>query len=430
MLGFGEYLIERVVSGKKPKTKKPKKPNYNEIMGRVYERATALGVHNGTGAKSNRDKEYLGKIEELKRQQEEDIGKLPDNIRDSALKSADNSVRAYLESLQKNHGVNLNDITEVHHTSKGIDDLLGRQVSRRDNPHDIAVRIGKAGQEGSYIHGASLKKTQGTLGNNPHGQFSSQGKTTGIGAETSDIWKRGLEKAGLSGLTAEQIKERQEEEPLKKVYRDTQQEVIKHHTDSFNAATPEQQREHLKYLMKMNYDKEAPMDYVNGEKGYSIPVDDMEHSKAVNNSSKFAAVSRGTTTHVYDDQGRHLLTVEHRATHGPFVSMQANAKLGSLKVPTGETPEKTPRKTRGHKLADPEASASAASVQPLRVKKLLSGFRTPVSPQERRVPQTGSAVQSIPAPKVSMRTSTDGWPEHMYQAHKDRSIGGHQDSGQ
>lgn len=426
MLGFSEYLTERAASKAKPKAKKEKKPNYNEIMGRVYERATALGVHNSTGASKNKDKEYLAKIADLIRKQENDIKLLPPHIRDSALKSADNSVRAYLESLQKNHGVNLKDISEVHHTNKGIDSLIGRDVPQRDNPHDIVVRIGKGAQ--SRLHGASLKKTQGTLGNNTRGQFSAHGKTTGIGAEVNDIWQKGLEKAGLTGLTQDQIKEMQEHEHVKKAYKETQNDVVRHHTDSFNNASPEQQREHLLYLMKLNHDKEVPYDYVNGEKGYAIPVHELEHSKAVRESSKFAAVHKGTSSHIYDDKGKHVLTVEHRATHGPFVSMQANAKLGNLKVPTGEKPEVV----KGHPLAHPEASASAAAVKPEKVKKLLSAVRSSVPSQQRRVPQTGSPIQAMARPKVkrpppSTRVAPNGYPEHMHQAHKDTTYMGFQD---
>lgn len=419
MLGFGEYLTERAAA---PKAKKEKKPNYNEIMGRVYERATALGVHEGTGAKRNKDKNYLAKIEELRNKQESDIKALPPEIRDSALQSAQNSVTAYLGSLQKNHGVNLNDISEVHHTNKGIDNLVGRDVSQRDNPHDIVVRVGKGNN--SYLHGASLKKSQGTLGNNTRGQFSSHGKGTGIGADVNDIWDAGLEKAKLKGKTKNQIQEIQNSDKIKNIYKETQSQVVKHHTDSFNAASPEQQREHLSYLMKLQHDKDVPYDYVNGEKGYATPVHEMDHAKAVRESSKFAAVSKGTSSHIYDDQGRHILTVEHRATHGPFVSMQANAKLGNLKPPKGGKVEVTP--PAGHPLAHPEASASASSVQPERVKKLLSQVRGQRQSFAQAVASGSSGAspfQAMARPGIrkepSRRLSPEGIPEHMHQAHRD-----------
>lgn len=424
MIKFGEYLTERAAP-KAAKPKKEKKPNYNEIMGRVYERATALGVHAATGARRNRDKNYLAKIEDLNAKQGEDIKKLPPNIRDSALHSAENSVSAYLKSLQTNHGINLNDISEVHHTNKGIDGLVGRDVSQRDNPHDIVVRIGKGNN--SYLHGASLKKTQGTLGNNTRGQFSAHGKGTGIGGDVNDIWDAGLEKVKLKGKTKDQIQEIQNSEKIKGVYKDTQSQVVKHHTDSFNAATPDQQREHLLYLMKLNHDKDVPYDYVNGEKGTATPVHEMDHSKAVRESSKFAAVSRGTSSHIYDDKGRHVLTVEHRATHGPFVSMQANAKLGSLKPPKGEKVEVTAATT--HPLSHPEASVEAAAVKPERVKKLLSQVRAPrqsFSQSMGKVSTGASPIQSMARPgiktkEVSRRISPEGYPEHMHQAHRDTS---------
>ena len=172
----------------------------------VYERATVLNLHAATAASKSKDKEYLAKIAELKKKQIEDLKLLPDDIKKSALKAADSSSSAYLKSLKENRGVNPKDITEIHHTNKGIGHLIGRNVATRDNPHDLVIRIGTG--KNSRLHGASLKKTQGTLGNNSHNQFSTHGKETGIGSQTSDIWNAGLEKAGLKGLSEKELRVR------------------------------------------------------------------------------------------------------------------------------------------------------------------------------------------------------------------------------
>jgi hypothetical protein len=358
MLTFSLYLTE-AKEGVEPDKGGSK---HNEVMGRVYERATALGVHENTGARNNKNPEYLKRIMKMKEDQKNDLALLPPAVAQSALESAKRSHQAYLQSLQKNHKVDINKITEVLHTSKGIDDIVGKKVDRTQNPHDIAVKIGD-GPKAVY-HGASLKKTQGTLSNNLHGPFSSHGKdVTGIGHGTSDIWKAGIEAAGMGGMSAKQIKERRKDPGVIAAYKAAQKQVVQHHADSFNSGNLENQKKHLRYLMKLDYDKSVPYDYVNGERGKAVPIEDMDHTKAVNNAEGFTAVPKGTMTHIYDHNGNHILSVEHRATHGAFTSMQANAKLGSLKPPKEGIPAKP------NVLADPQAAVSASKVP---IKKVVS----------------------------------------------------------
>lgn len=405
MITFSTYLIE-AKEGVEPDKGGSK---HNEVMGRVYERATALGVHEKTGAKHNFDPEYIKRIKKMKEDQKRDLETLPPAVAKSALDSAKNSTDAYLHSLVHNHKMDLNKISEVFHTSKGIDNLVGRTVDRTQNPHDIVVKAGKK------YHGASLKKTQGTLSNNLHNPFSSHGKdVTGIGHETSNIWNAGIEAAGMKGMSGKDIKARRKDPAVINSYKAAQKQVVAHHADSFNAANLDNQKKHLRYLMKLDYDKSIPYDYVNGEKKKAVPIEDMDHTKAVNDSQGFTAVPKGTMTHIYDDQGRHLLSVEHRATHGAFTSMQANAKLGSMKPPKEGVPAKP------HTLADPEAAASASKVPVERV-------RLPYARKGAgRVPSTGSAMQTMRPKKIGTRVAPNGYPEHMHQAHTDTTYMGHQ----
>lgn len=69
-------------------------------------------------------------------------------------------------------------------------------------------------------------------------------------------------------------------------------------------------------------------------------------------------------------------------------------------------------------------------------KRKLSEVRPSVPMQQRRVAQTDSPFASMARPGIkskrpppSHRLAPNGYPEHMHQAHKDNSIGGHQDSG-
>lgn len=420
MLSFSIYLNE-AKEGVEPDKGGSK---YNEVMGRVYERATALGVHERTGSKNNKDPEHVARIKKMISDQAEDVKKLPPAILKSALESAKNSTDAYLNSLQKNHGINLNDISEVHHTSKGISHLLGRDVAQRDNPHDIVVRIGKG--KNSKLHGASLKKTQGTLSNNLLNPFSSHGVTTGIGHGVADLWKKGMAEVGLDNASGDEIKARRKDKDVVDSYKNTQKKVIAHHVDTFNAATLDQQKKHLRYMMKLDYDKELPYDYVNGEKKKAIPIEDMEHTKVLNNATSLNAVPKGTLLHIYDQDGRHLLSVEHRATHGPYKSMQANGKLGTLNPPKG-----APALKKDNVLADPEAAKSAATVPLERaIGKRVQRQRTPMqaaAPQSDLSPFKSMSKPGIKRPPPSQRVAPNGYPEHMHQAHIDNTIGGHTD---
>lgn len=393
MLGFQNYITES--------TSEPEGGSkFNEIMGRVYERAAALGVHERTGSKNNKNPEHVARIQKMRADQEADMKKLPDHILKSALESAKNSTDAYLNSLQKNHGIDLNKISEVHHTSKGISHLLGRDVAQRDNPHDIVVRVGQ--DKNSKLHGASLKKTQGTLSNNLLNPFSSHGKTTGIGHNVANMWRNGMAEVGLENATGAEIKAKRKDKDVINSYKNTQKNVIAHHVDTFNGASLEQQKNHLRYLMKLDYDKEIPYDYVNGEKKKAVPIEDMEHTKVLNNASSLNAVPRGTLLHIYDQDGRHLLSVEHRATHGAYKSIQANAKLGTLNPPKG-----APALKKDNVLADPEA-AKSASVVPVEkaIGKRVQRERTPM---QSVAPQTGpSPIQTMPRPGLSYREHTDG----------------------
>jgi hypothetical protein len=314
MITFSNFLVEE-------------KENHNENFGVAYETATALHTHNLTGAKNNKNPEYRKKIEDVERKGREAFNKLPEHLKKRALESAKNSADEYVKSLKTNHKIDPKDVHEVHHTSKGIDEHVGKKVDRIQNPHDILVKT-KTGK----MHGASLKATQGTLSNNGIGTVDTTSNGHGIKLNLSKVWEDGKKKAGLAGKSGKEIKAARDDDKVKAINKETQGNAAKHHADNFNKATPEQQRKHLKYLMKADK-PEIEYDYVNGEKKKSIPSHQLDHAQAITKGKHFKAhVEPGSNlVKLYDHEGKHLATVEHRPTHGAFSGIQVNTKIGSMK---------------------------------------------------------------------------------------------------
>jgi hypothetical protein len=304
---------------------------HNEMMGRVYERQTALNLHDSTAAAENKDPEYTAKISAMRAQHEEDKKHLPANVLKTALERAKRSSDAYLKTLES-EGISHRDINKVHHTSKGIDHLVGHNVERSQNPHDVVVET-----KSKQLHGASLKATSGTLSNNGLGVISAHGQDTGIANNVGAIWKKGIKKAGHEGKSIKEIKEKRKDPAVKSIYKDTQLESAKHHVDSFNEASHDDKLKHMRMLMKLNYEKKVPYAYVNGETGKSTSIDHLDHVNRLNNAKSLYAVQKGYRVMIHDHTGTPILDIEHRSTHGPFANNQINARLARISKKTTTT---------------------------------------------------------------------------------------------
>lgn len=324
MLNFADFILnESEKSGS----------SINTHMARVYERETALHIHDHSAAKHNKDKKYQAEIAKMRAEHEEDKKNLPEKVRKEAIASAHRSAKAYMGSLKKHQNIDPSEIKTVHHTGAMS---LG---DKNQNPQDVIISYQQGGPNGiKGLHGASLKKTQGTLSNNTTKSFAAMNKNMGtqIGANIPDIWEKGKKKVGFAGKPKSETKPRRKDEDVVDQYKKTQHESAKHHAESFNAASHNHKRRSLVATMKLNYDREIPYDYVNGEKGTSKPVEEMPHAKALLASKSFHATQAGNLVHIHNEKGQHLLTYEHRSTHGPFHSDQINAKLGSLKAKESE----------------------------------------------------------------------------------------------
>jgi hypothetical protein len=234
---------------------------------------------------------------------------------------------AYVDSLKKNHNIDPKDVHEVHHTSKGISHLTGKDSDRIQNPHDIVIKT-KSGK----LHGASLKATKGTLSNNGIGTIDKHGEKSGVKTNLSKIWDEGKKKAGLEGKSNKEIKDKRDDPKVKEINKETQAKAAQHHVQVFNSASAQQKKEHLRHIMKSGK-PDVPYDYVNGEKGESTPSHELAHAKSIEKSKDFkASVEKGSNlVKIHDHEGNHLATVEHRPTHGAFSGIQLNTKIGTVK---------------------------------------------------------------------------------------------------
>lgn len=301
----------------------------NSAMGDAYEAGTALHIHNATASRSNPDKTYQSKITALKKKHKEALSKLsPEKQTDIATKSKD-SATAYLKSLHTHEGISPEHVHEVHHTSQGISQHIGRDVNRAANPHDILIK-GKKNKK-SFVHGASLKATSGTASNNPAASFERQSADHGMSTATTAAWAKGKKKAGLVGKTAKDIKAVRKDETIIGHNRTAQYASAKQHVETFNNASHQQKQAHIKHFLKANPD--LPYHYVVGEKGgKSMPIDKHPAVATINKSKSITATAKNGNVHFHDEQGNHIATAEHRTTHGAFSSPQVNFKFGTMKA--------------------------------------------------------------------------------------------------
>lgn len=390
MLGFRQFLIE---AKKKSKKKVDDEGDGeggggNTALGDAYETLTALHIHAASGSAARMDPrnpehaENIQRINAIQQKHDRAMASLSPEKRKKVIEGARNSARAYLESL-KSEGINPEDITEVHHTNKGIDKLIGKKVRQDKNPPDIAVRLKGPHPRGQGpnkdLHFASLKLTSGTASNNGVGSIDSLGSDepdNHVGTKLGSVWEAGRKLAGgVNKKDMKALKERgrpadkKEYARLEQMYQTTRSAVIDHHKKAFDISTLSQQKNHLMHMMRASPD--ASYHYVVGENGgKSISIEDHPVVQAVRNAKAIHTVIKGTRVHFFDHEGRHLLSVEHRATHGPWSSPQVNAKFESLKRKKGipgvtyepEAPKaKAPRKKKGATAPTPEpAPASPA----------------------------------------------------------------------
>jgi hypothetical protein len=297
---------------------------HNKAYGEAYELGTVLHVHNNTAAKNNKDPEYQKKIKAIKARHKELMSSLPADKASKAHKAAEDSGHAYIESLAKNHGMDASKIHEVHHTHSGIDEHIGHEVSRPDNPHDLVVK-GKKGKS-DFLHGASLKARSGTASNNGAGAIDSR-----LGTGLMNRWKAHKEKAGLGSMSGKELKKVRDKPAIVKKNQEAQNDVANHHASVFQKSDLNSQKEHLHKLLKGRPD--LAYDYVSASnKGAkAIPHDKIEHLHAVKNAKSFTTKVKNNVMHVYDHNGSHIASIEHRPTHGSFSSLQVNAKYGTMK---------------------------------------------------------------------------------------------------
>lgn len=298
----------------------------NTVLGAAYETATALHIHSLTGSLKNQDPEHVKRIKDMQELNTAAMAKLKPEKRDEVIKRARDSGNAYLASLEKNHGIKAKDVHEVHHTFAGISHLVGKKVDQQGNPHDVMIKT-KSGQ----LHGASLKYASGTLSNNPNATFDKMMTAHGMKTDTKSVWAKHEKKAGLAGMSIDQKKEVRDNPEIKTANSEAKKASALEHLKAWKSGTTAQHRKLLQTITKST--PHVPYDYVVGEKGGKAePIHDKHIHKLIKNAKAFHAVHNGTNlVHIHDHAGNHLMTFEHRPTHGSFISTQVNAKYGTGK---------------------------------------------------------------------------------------------------
>ena len=146
MHSFLSYLIERTTSSLKkeasvapPSDDSEKKGGKNYWLGAAYEAGTAMYLHEKTGARQNKDPEQQKRYRAAVKLHDQAMSHFGSGQQIEIHNAAKRSAEAYLNSLEKNHGIKRQDIQQVHHTYAGIDKVIGKKVDQQMNPHDVAV---------------------------------------------------------------------------------------------------------------------------------------------------------------------------------------------------------------------------------------------------------------------------------------------------
>lgn len=269
---------------------KPPGQDYNHPMAQAFEAATAIRLHQAHGLTSG---EHAKKLRQLNDTYQTNIKKLPFFFRNQVNRRAKNAANAFNQSIQgKGKVVEINHITKKTPITKVSSNVPGGDQA---NPHDIHVKF-ESGEE----TGASLKhSSKGTISNNSTASIDSR--------------KHFNDNLNLSQ------------------HSENTNAMAQHHAETFQSGTLEQQKKHLHYLLKS--DPDFDYHYVDAEKGTSTHYADMPHYSAINNAKSFTvkASKSGRSFHVYDHDGNHITSIEHRSKHGPGSKPEVLAKLGNIK---------------------------------------------------------------------------------------------------
>lgn len=329
MIGFKEFflenfLIERAMTAAS-KEAAAEGSSKNFSRGHAYETATAIWLHENTAAKHNMDPGQRERFQRMMDEHKQHIGKMSQQEQMEIYANAEKSGKAYLESLKREEGINPEDVHEIYHTYAGIDPFFNKKVSKTGNPHDIVVRT-----HDGRAHGASLKFKSGTLSNNTANSYDEMMRRNGFNSNIGGVWDAKKREIGLSGLSNKEIKAIRDKPSVVRANAEAQHMAGEHHAETFNSGKLAQQKALLNEIMKANPD--MPYHYVVGDKGTSEDILKKKQYQLFRNAKSLNAVHTGNgVVHIVDHEGNHIVSVEHRPTHGSFLSIQANTKLGTGK---------------------------------------------------------------------------------------------------
>ena len=281
----------------------------------IYERRAVQRLHHLTGATNDISKtqqeykNYVNGTGGIDKPVAHTDDKIHYNIA-----SADHSAKIFLKGLKESHGLNPEDIAEVHHCAKEGDiESLGRkkgkvgpheEISRPNHPHDLAVVTkdgdiigaslklggnGAAGMKPSQV----LKIMNGTGSNSAkkaemdihHAEgrkkvfnyLKSQGaefkhNRKEINDDSHEFFRPGFHTSkayenGVKPYSGNRIENHSQDvqDSLQKIKEETLGKSINSHMDAFNSHTPENKKAILQQQLRADHHTNLPYHYVNSD---------------------------------------------------------------------------------------------------------------------------------------------------------------------
>jgi len=321
----------------------------NDAKATAYEARVAMHIHDKTAAKDNNDPKFRDAHAETVARYHDRMSRLKPKDHEEVEKAAKTSANSYLKSLKANHGINPDDIHEIHHTAKGIDKHVGKKVNQLQNPHDVLIKT-KDGK----MHGSSLKMStkSPTVNNSTMKTADDMMKDAGMQGNAHDMWTAEKENRGYDKMTTKDLKAHMKSDPdLREKERldhlEHRSKIAKTQADNFNAGTHEQKRKFLDGLTKSNPDLDY--DYTAGDKDYSTPINKHPAIAKIKAAKSLTAVHNGSSSYaIQDHEGNQLFHMDYRTNHGPWVGPVATGKFGNLKPSTKKPAPKDKDNDQGY----------------------------------------------------------------------------------
>ena len=335
MLDLNEFLTESESSK-------------NTRFGDLGEIVSVLAIHHSSSAaqkKYKSDKKYKEKIDTFNQIYTDIVNEFgqENELTKKAIDGGEACAKNWLKAAT-DKGIDVNNITNVYWTPKGIKEFFPSATQQSDPP-DLLLFY--TNNNVTRAAGVSLKVGKGiTYGNEGAGAYDRE-----IGTHAGAIWrdqqnkmiealrkklqssKRTIaaEKKVLAGekITTADLKELARKgynvtkNHIKEFYGTTQEMVVQDFVKQFNSLTPEKRRNFL--LDRFHANNKTTVDLYVASTTEAHSVDDMPIVQRLRSAQQLEAKDNGRNISIADEHGD-IIMIEARSTHGFFNSNQFNMK--------------------------------------------------------------------------------------------------------